>query len=243
MYSGHAKKGELTMSRFRKRFSRRVEKVVFGVYLTIALLPVPALAAEEARSEGDARPRPDPVPFNVLGVVRRQVDVLFKGLVENPFKLQKYEPKFLWGEGGNTHYVPVGESLHGYTVCPPEKRMIELEDPGQPPRRVERYFITLKKQGEDPIAIEIWKTARVTERIAILQATDGKWTVYYRDEKLSEDKKVFEVFDDCDIIAKGEGGWRKFKVARVSDKTVTLEGTYEYLLELPSPAGNSKAQR
>ena len=229
------------MSRF-KRFSRRAGRSVFGVCFTSVLLVTAGLDSDEALYEEFPRASAGPVPFEVLVVRWRQVDLLFKGFFERPFGQQPQLMSF-WDDGRTTHFVAIGESLHGYVVCLPEKRFVEIQYPGRPPRTVERLFITLKKDGADPIVIEQGRTERVTERIAILRVTDGNWTVQYRNEKLSEDKDIFDLFEGCDIIAKGEGAWRRFRVTHVSDETVTLEESYKHVLELISRAGNPAVQK
>ena len=172
-------------------------------------------------------------PFKLQQVSVRHVDVLFKGVVENPFKL-RLDVKFIWGRGSQTEYLQVGESLHGYMAYPLEIRTVEVEKPGEPPREEKRRFITLRRAGTDPIIIEMWKTAPVTERIATLEAAKGTWHVFHRGERLSEGEKIFEVFEGC-VIREIEGDRRVFKIARINDERVTLEGACEHVLKLPSP--------
>lgn len=173
-------------------------------------------------------------PLTLRQVSVRHVDVLFKGVVENPFKL-RLDVKFNWGRGSQTEYLQVGESLHGYMAYPLEIRSIEVEEPGQPPREEKRRFITLRRPGTDPITIEMGKTAPVTERIATLEAAEKTWRVFHRGHKLSEGEKVFEVFEGC-VIGEIEGDRRAFKVTRINDERVILEGANEHVLKLPSPA-------
>ncbi len=210
--------------------SRGFHRVVLEGWLTFSLITATVLAAEQPVPPGNADTREDSLAFKVVRIVQKKVDVLFKGFFENPFKLSP-EPKFNWGRGSGTEYVTLGESIHGYTVYPLEKCVVEVEEPGKPGRKEERWFITLRKLGEDPVVIEMEKTAPVTERIATLEALRGKWIVQHRDDRLNVGAKVFEVFDGC-MIREIEGERKTFTVVSVKDEEVVLQnrGVKKYTL-------------
>jgi hypothetical protein len=205
-----------------------LNRLVLGV--SVVILPVPALtfAAEQTSSPGEQATPADIIPFKVLRIVNRPVDVLFKGFVENPFKAL-YEPKFNWGRNNETDFVILGESFHSYKVYPLEKKIVEVEQPGSPPRKEERYFITLKKPGEDPVVIEKARTVRINERVAALEAKEGKWLVQHRDDRLSAGEKTFEVFDGC-VIREMGGEARSFTIASVTDNAVRLVSRREIVI-------------
>jgi hypothetical protein len=129
--------------------------------------------------------------------------------------------------------VPFGETFHGDTVYPLEKRIVEVvRERGSPPQQEERYSVTLKKEGEDAVVIKKGKTALVTERIATIEGKEGKWRVSHRDEPLSSEEKVFEVLDGC--VISEVGSRRKFTVTDVEDETVTLEKENKHALRVSS---------
>jgi hypothetical protein len=187
-----------------------------------------AVALEEPKEEVPA----EIAPFGVLHIEARTVDVLFKGFVRNPFT-RRVDVKFIWGTGARTDYVAVGESYRGYKVYPFESRVEEVKEPGQPPAKKKRFFLTLKKEEENPIVIEAFKTAQITERVATLEAGEGQWLVLHRNERFNLDEDFFEVFDGC-VIAERGGDKRKFTVTRVGDKTVVLDGKDRRLLRVSS---------
>jgi len=172
----------------------------------------------------------DATPFKLQEIVQRPVDVLFRGFVDNPFTVP-YDITLVWGGGRKSHYVPLGQTFHGYRVYPLEKRTVE--EPGAPGGKRDRYFITLKKEREHPVVIEMGKTVRITDRIATLEVKEGKWRVTHRDEKLSSGEKVFEVFDGC-IIRQIEGERREFTITRLADNTVTLKERISHVLRVSS---------
>jgi hypothetical protein len=187
-----------------------------------------AAALEEPKEQVPA----EIAPFRLLHIEARTVDVLFRGWATNPFT-RRVDVKFVWGPSPRSDVIPVGETYRGYRVYPFETRIVEVREPGQPPVKKNRYFVTLKKEGENPIVLEHGKTAKITERVATLEAGEGEWLVLHRNWRVNLDENFFEVFDGC-VIAERGGDKRKFTVTRVGDQTVTLEGKDKRVLRVSS---------
>ncbi len=237
--------------RFDKSLESGVRRVLSGTRLILSLIVALVLAlgihVRTASGEEVAPPVKDKAaaleepkeevpaeiaPFRLLHIEARTVDVLFHGVIRNPFT-RTADVRLFWGRDVRSSYVGVGETYHGYKVYPLETRFEEVREPGQPPAKKNRYFVTLKKEGENPIVLEHGKTAKITERVATVEAREGEWLVLHRDWRLNLDENFFEVFDGC-VVREREGGKRKFTVSRVGDETVTLEGKDKHVLRVSS---------
>jgi hypothetical protein len=165
--------------------------------------------------EKPKEPLPKGVPFRVLEITRKPVDILFKGFVENPFKL-RFDLQMHWGMGTKMSIVPLGEMFRGYGLYPLEKKVVEVNDPKMGPRKEDRYFLTIQKPGEEPLIVERGKIVREREARAVFDAGQGRWDITHRDEKIASAESYFEVYAQYQLAEIG-GEARKFEVLAVKD--------------------------
>jgi len=165
-------------------------------------------------------PQHQGIPFKIVEINRRPVDILFMGFSENPFKL-RYDLQINWG-GGHTTFVPLGESFHGYRLYPLDKRLVEINEPGLPARKEERYFLTIKKPGEDPLIVERGKTVRENEAYAILDVGSARWRIRHRGKLIDSGDSYFEVYGGY-VLEEIGGKGRKYEIAIVRDTEVVLK--------------------
>lgn len=171
-------------------------------------------------------------PFRLLRIAIKPVWVQLRGFVENPF-VGLRDLGVVWGDAEST-YVPTRGAYHDYRLDL-EKQVVEIEEPGLPPRKEERYFLTLKKPGEEAVVVERGKITRLMEHMATLEVKEGKWWLRRCGEYLTAGKKVFNVYGG-DILSETDGGGvRKFKISEVKDKEVVLQGAEGKKCTLPAP--------
>ena len=161
-------------------------------------------------------PLPKGIPFRVLETTRKPVDILFKGFVENPFKL-RLDLQINWGENTETSIVPLGETFRGYRLYPLEERVIELDDPKMGKRKEKTHFLTIKKPGEEPLIVEKGKVVREREAMGLVDAGQGRWDIVHRGEKVASDQNIFEVYAQFRLQEIG-GEKRVYDVVEVNDR-------------------------
>jgi hypothetical protein len=161
------------------------------------------------------------VPFKVVQIDRKPVDILFMGFIENPFKL-RYDIQINWGKGEKTSIVPLGETFHGYRLYPLDKRIVQISELGLPPRHEERYFLTIKKPGEDPLVVERGETVRENEAFAILNPRGGMWKVRHRGELIDSGDGYLNVYGGYTLEEVGGKG-RTYEITIVRDTEVVVK--------------------
>jgi hypothetical protein len=163
------------------------------------------------------------VPFKLAKIGRKPVDILFKGFSENPFKL-RYDIQINWG-AGQTTFVPLGETFHGYRLYPLEVKTVEVKEPGLPPRKDERYFLTIKKPGEDALVVERGKTVHENEAFAILNPLRGRWKVSHRGELVDSGDAQLEVYGGY-VLEETGGKGRKYEIVIVRDREIVVKNSH-----------------
>lgn len=192
-------------------------------------------------------PLPKGVPFRVLQITRKPVDILFKGIFENPFKL-RLDLQINWGENTQTSFVPLGDSFRGYRLYPLEIKEVEINDPKMGKRIEKRRFLTIKKPGEEPLIVEEGKVVRENEAMGLVDAGQGSWDIFHRGEKVASDQSVFEVYAQFKLEEIG-GQKRAYDVVEVNDreKKVVFRGKdgEELVLDVAPrrPAATARATR
>lgn len=165
--------------------------------------------------EKPKEPLPKGIPFRVTEISRKPVDILFKGFIENPFKL-RYDLQMHWGMGTEMSIVPLGEMFRGYRLYPLDKKVVEVNDPKMGRHKEERYFLTIRKPGEEPLIVQRGKIVREREAYAILDGEESRWDVTHRGEKVVSDQSFFEVYAQYRLKEVG-GQNREFEVLAVND--------------------------
>ncbi len=170
---------------------------------------------EKPEEEEQPAELPEGIPFRVLDIGRKPVDILFKGFTENPFKF-RLDLQINWGANTQTSFIPLGETFHGYRLYPLEVREVMVNEPGLPPRKVKRRFLTIKKPGEEPLVVEEKKTVRENEAYAVLDAGQGRWNIKHRDETVATRESYFEIYAQYQLTEVG-GDNRQYEVLSVND--------------------------
>lgn len=168
----------------------------------------------------DVAPLPEGIPFRVTQITRKPVDILFKGIFENPFKL-RLDLQINWGENTKTSIVPLGDSFRGYRLYPLEIKEVEIDDPKMGKRTEKTRYLTIKKPGEEPLIVEQGKVVRENEAMAMLDAGQGRWDIYHRNEKVASDQSYFEVYAQFQL-RELEGKKRVYDVVEVNDSQKQL---------------------
>lgn len=159
---------------------------------------------------------PKGIPFRVTEITRKPVDILFKGFIENPFKL-RFDLQMHWGMGTKMSIVPLGETFRGYRLYPLDKKEVEVNDPKMGRRTEDRYYLTIQKPGEEPLIVERGTIVREREAMGMLDAAQGRWDIYHRGEKVASDQSLFEVYAQF-RLQELEGEKRVYDVVEVNDR-------------------------
>jgi hypothetical protein len=181
---------------------------------------------------GPPPPPVEGVPFGVASIVFKPVDILFMGFFHNPIT-GKMDIQINFANNTRTNLIPEGGYFQDYRVYNFEREVVMVKPAGfGSPYPDDRFFVTIQKEGGEPIRVEKGKSVMEELPVATLQVASGQWQIKHGKKEIGRGQNVFDVYPG-DTIIELEGGGRSFEVLDVKGTGIRLKDQDGKEYELP----------
>jgi len=175
------------------------------------------------------------IPFKVVDIAFKPVDILFFGFIRMPGRGLFLQINF--ANNTRTNMVPEGGFFQDYRLSSLVKKEKMVQPPGfSRPYKKDAHFITIQKEGGQPIEIERGQTVTESMPVATLQALAGKWQIRHGDKVVSTVESIFDVYAG-DTVSEVGGQTKTFEIVRVEENRVRLKDREGKEHDLPRGSG------
>jgi hypothetical protein len=170
------------------------------------------------------------IPFKVLAIDYRPVDILFYGYIRLP------DGTFIqinFANNTRTNLVPEGGVFQDYNIGKLEKKDVMVKRQGFPkPVPEPRYSITIQKEGGEPIRVEKGQSVTESLPVATFERLSGPWQVKHGKKLLSQGQTTFDVYTGDTLVEMGGEG-KTFEILSVAGNRVTVKDEQGKETEIP----------